>query len=153
MDKKLELHLMDYQQGLRLKSENGKRFIYGQIRKKWLVLQPEELIRQLVLQFLLEKGYSKNRIAVEKGLKVNSLSKRCDILLYDQSTSPYLLVECKAPQVKITQAAFRQIAWYNMPLKVPYLLVTNGMNSFCCQIDFTTESFSFLGEVPSFQES
>ena len=149
MDKSFDLHLMDYQESLKLRSEHGKRFIFGLIRKKWLVLQPEELVRQLVLLCFIDRGYPKNRIAVEKGLKVNSLSKRCDILMYDQSLSPFLLVECKAPQVKISQDTFRQIAWYNMPLKVPYLLVTNGIHSFCCKIDFAAESFSFLTEIPS----
>jgi hypothetical protein len=115
------------------------------------VLLPEELVRQLVVQYLiLEKGYSKNRIALEKALRVNTLEKRCDILIYDLEMKPFLLVECKAPEVKISQEVFRQIAWYNMPLKVPYLMVTNGITTYCCEMDYTLETFRFLPEVPAY---
>lgn len=152
MSKGIFLPLMDYKEEIRIKKNSGKRFVYGLMRKKWLVLQPEEFIRQLLLVHLIKEGYNKNRITVEKGLKVNTLSKRCDILVYDQEMNPLLLVECKAPQVKIDQATFRQIAWYNMPLKVPFLLVTNGITSYCCEINFAEESFHFLDVLPGFEK-
>lgn len=146
-----ELELMKYKDELKIRREADKRLIFDPIRKKWLVLQPEEVVRQLVVQFLIqEKGYNKNRINIEKGLTVNDLSKRCDILVYDQQLAPFLLVECKAPHVDITQDVFKQIAWYNMPLKVNYLLVTNGVASFCCVMDYERQSYEFLDHVPDF---
>jgi hypothetical protein len=97
-----------------------------------------------------EKSYNQTRIKIEKGLKVNTLSKRCDVLVYRPDLRPFLLVECKAPQVKITQDTFEQIARYNMPLQVPYLLVTNGLQSFCCAIDYEQRDYEYLEEIPAF---
>ena len=88
-------------------------------------------------------------MALEKALKVNGMLRRWDLLIYDQATRPVFLVECKAPKVKITQKTFEQIARYNLSLQVPYLLVTNGRQSYCCQIDFAAQSFSFLKEIPN----
>ena len=150
----IELPLMDHKNQLRLKTQDGKRYLFGSIRKKWLVLQPEEMIRQLLFHFLVEKlGYNKNRISVERGLKVNTLDKRFDLLVYDQTMQPFLLAECKAPHVKIDQEVFKQISWYNMPLKVPYLLVTNGIKTYCCSIDYEKQDYSFLNKIPGFPES
>jgi len=135
---------------LSLKKEAGKTFIFDPIRKKHLVLLPEEFVRQLVLQYLLlDRKYNKNRVRIEQGLKVNELSKRCDILIYDEDLSPFLLVECKSAKVKITQKTFEQIAHYNLPLQVKYLLVTNGLQSFCCEMDYKNQTYYFLSEIPS----
>ncbi|GJM31363.1 MAG: restriction endonuclease subunit R [Saprospiraceae bacterium] len=119
-----------------------------------MVLQPEELVRQLVVQYLLsEKGFNQNRIALERGLTVNGLAKRCDILIYNQAMNPFLLVECKAPSVKITQEVFRQIAIYNLPLNVPFLLVTNGVDTYCCEMDYDQRTFKFLAAIPDYPSS
>ena len=148
----LQLDLPRFQTEIQIKQEAGKRWIWGVIRSKWLVLQPEELVRQLLLQYLmLEAGVNKNRIAVERGLSVNGLQKRCDILIYDLEMNPWLLVECKAPKVRLNEAVFRQIATYNMPLQVPYLLVCNGPDAYCCAIDFTEQTFAFLDELPNYK--
>lgn len=145
----LDIDYTLYRDKLQLKKEQGKTFIFDPIRKKHLVLLPEELVRQLVLQFLiLNRNYNKNLIRTEQGLKVNELSKRCDILIYDEHFSPFLLVECKSSKIAITQKTFEQIARYNLPLKVKYLLVTNGIQSFCCEMDYEAQSYSFLPEVP-----
>jgi hypothetical protein len=147
----IHLDLMRFKDFLKIKRENGKRLIFDPIRRKWLVLQPEEMIRQLVLHFLVEeKHYNIARINLEKGLKVNDLGKRFDLLVYDQALQPFLLVECKAPQVAITQDVFRQASWYNMPLKVRYLLVTNGIDAYCCALDYEKQGYEFLDEVPDF---
>lgn len=147
----LQLDLPRFQTEIQIKQEVGKRWIWGVIRSKWLVLQPEELVRQLLLQYLmLEAGVNKNRIAVERGLSVNGLQKRCDILIYDLEMNPWLLVECKAPKVRLNEAVFRQIATYNMELQVPYLLVSNGPQAYCSQIDLTAKSFQFLSALPPF---
>lgn len=147
---KLDLGLSSYAEQLRLKTEGGKRFLWDVIRSKWLVLQPEEMVRQLLLLYLQEQGVSKNRVAVEHGLVVNGLRKRCDILVYDPAMAPWLLVECKAPQVRISQATFRQTAAYNLPLRVPYLLVCNGPEAYCCQLDWEQEQFTFLAALPHY---
>lgn len=147
----IDLGLMRFKDLLKIKRENDKRLIFDPIRRKWLVLQPEEMIRQLVLHFLVEeKHYNIARINLEKGLKVNDLGKRFDLLVYDQGLQPFLLVECKAPQVAINQDVFRQASWYNLPLKVRYLLVTNGIDAYCCALDYENQRHEFLGEVPDF---
>lgn len=147
----IDLGLMRFKDLLKIKRENDKRLIFDPIRRKWLVLQPEEMIRQLVLHFLVEeKHYNIARINLEKGLKVNDLDKRFDLLVYDQGLQPFLLVECKAPQVAINQDVFRQASWYNLPLKVRYLLVTNGIDAYCCALDYENQRHEFLGEVPDF---
>ncbi len=147
----IDLNLMQYKDLLQVRKEKGKTFLFDPIRRKWLVLQPEELVRQLIVQYLInERHYNKNRIKIEKGLKINKLNKRCDILVYRPDMEPFLLVECKAPQVKISQDAFEQIANYNMPLQVPYLLVSNGIQSFCCAIDYEQRDYEYLDEIPVF---
>lgn len=145
----IDIDFMVFSEKLKVKKTEDKVFLFDPIRKKYLVKAPEELVRQLVLQYLiLEKNYNKNRIRTEKGLKVNDLSKRCDILIYDKKLAPFLLVEVKSPKVKITQQTFEQIARYNLPLRVQYLVVTNGFNTYCCEMDYDKKSFSFLSEIP-----
>jgi hypothetical protein len=150
---KLDLGLSEYSEQLKLKTVADKRYLWGAIRSKWLVLQPEEMVRQLLLLYLQGRGVSKNRIAVERGLLVNGLQKRCDILVYDPEMNPWLLIECKAPQVRLTQDAFRQIAAYNLPLRVPYLLVCNGPDAYCCRLDWEAEEYAFLTELPTYPAS
>lgn len=147
----IDLDLTAWESQLRLKQAAGGRYLWDPIRGKWLVLQPEEIVRQLMVLYLLgEKKYNKNRIRIEQGLKVNQLSKRCDILIYDREVQPWLLVECKSPKVPITQAVFEQIANYNLPLRVKYLVVTNGPATFCCEMDYRAESFRFLSSIPDY---
>lgn len=145
----LNLSLDEYQQYLKIKTEGEKRFLWDFIRSKWLVLLPEEMVRQLLIHYLIKQlGINKNRIAIEKGLSVNGLQKRCDILIFGQAMKPFLLIECKAPSVQLNQAVFRQIAQYNMTLNVPYLLVCNGPDAYCCEIDFEQKNYTFLDDVP-----
>jgi len=149
----IEIDFSKYKNRLKIKRQGRKRYLFDPIRQKFLVLTPEELVRQLVILHLIEeKKCNRNRIAIEKTLKVNQLVKRCDILVYDREMKPFLLVECKAATVAISQKTFRQIAWYNLPLKVDYLLVTNGLETFCCEMDYEGKSFRFLEEIPEFQE-
>jgi hypothetical protein len=134
-----------------IRVQNGKQFIYDIIRKKYIVLTPEEWVRQHLVHFLInERQCPKGLIAVERGLKHNGLQRRFDVVVYSRNLTPWLIVECKAPQVAITQQTFDQIARYNMSLQVPYLLVTNGLQHFCCEIDYLQRSFSYLQDVPSF---
>lgn len=150
----MNLDLPRFQDEIQVKQEGGKRWIWDAIRKKWLVLLPEELVRQLLVQqLLLEQNVNKNRIAIERGITVNGLQKRCDILIYDNEMQPWLLIECKAPTIKLNGAVFRQIARYNMRLQVPYLLVCNGPQAYCCSIDFEEEAFMFLTDLPPYPQA
>ena len=146
----LDIDFFKYKSFLKIKREtNATTFIYDPIRRKYLVLKPEELVRQLMLHYLnIEKKYPFKQMRTEKGLIINELQKRCDILIYDKAIQPYLLVECKSAQVPIDQAVFEQIARYNLVLQVPYLLVTNGLQTYCCQMNYEEQSFSFLTSVP-----
>ena len=149
----IELDLLQYQSQLQLKVLDGKRMVFDPIRKKWLILSPEELVRQLLVILLInEKGYNKNRIALEKALKVNGMLRRWDILIYNEHTEAKLLIECKAPEVNLSQKTFEQAARYNLSLKVPFLMISNGRQTYCCQIDFVEESFTFLQEIPNADE-
>ncbi len=148
---KVEIDLLKYQPNLNLQKQAGQVFIHDPIRKKYLVQTPEEVVRQLFLAYLLEeRAFPKNRIRTEKVLKVNELTKRCDILVYDWEMNPFLLVECKSPNVPLTDATLRQIAAYNMPLKVNYLILTNGLVNYCCAMDYIGGDWQFLGSIPTF---
>lgn len=146
---KLELDLLRFKDQLQVKRQAEKRLIFDPVRRKWLVLQPEEMVRQLMVCYLLqEKGYRKNRLSAERGLQVNSLQGRFDLLVYDQDVKPYLLVECKAPQLALKQSTFEQAAWYNTTLCVPYMMVTNGRDAYCCAIDYEAKDYHYLDAVP-----
>lgn len=135
----------------KLKEEDGKLFIFDDARKKFVMLTPEEWVRQNCLHYLRDqKRYPISLLAVEKGIKINNQNLRYDIVAYSKNTKPILLVECKAPEVKISQLAFDQIAVYNLELKVPFLMVTNGLQHFCCVSDFENARYNFLKEVPEF---
>ena len=145
-----QLNFSKYQ--FRFKNSENKVAIFDVIRKKFIVLTPEEWVRQHVVQFLLEeKNYPKSLINVEKVLKVNGLRKRYDVVVYNSDGSIFILVECKAPEIKIAQATFDQIATYNMTLNAKFLMVTNGLNHYFCQMDFENEKYKFLSELPIYQ--
>ncbi|WP_299536946.1 type I restriction enzyme HsdR N-terminal domain-containing protein [Ulvibacterium sp.] len=135
----------------RFKSRENKICIFDEIRKKFVVLLPEEWVRQHVVQYLmLQKGYPKSLINVEKQLTINSIKKRYDVVAFKKDGSIHTLVECKAPNVKITQHTFDQIARYNMKLNADYLMVTNGMEHFYCKMDYEAEKYHFLEHIPDF---
>ncbi|WP_330441635.1 type I restriction enzyme HsdR N-terminal domain-containing protein [Flavobacterium sp. C4GT6] len=135
----------------RFKNSENKIAIFDEIRKKFILLTPEEWVRQHVVQYLLlEHKYPKSYINVEKVLKVNGLTKRYDAVVFNPDGSIFLLVECKAPEVKITQNVFDQIARYNMVLKANYMMITNGLNHYFCQMDYEKEQYQFLRNLPEF---
>jgi hypothetical protein len=136
----------------RFKNSENKVSIFDEIRKKFIILTPEEWVRQHVIRFFLEeKKYPKSLINVEKILKVNDLRKRYDVVVFNPDGSIYILVECKAPEIKTAQATFDQIAQYNMTLKAQFLMVTNGHNHYFCQMDFEKEKYLFLKELPDYK--
>ncbi|MCG8410737.1 MAG: type I restriction enzyme HsdR N-terminal domain-containing protein [Bacteroidales bacterium] len=128
-----------------------RKYIFDFLRRKFVILTPEEWVRQNFLRYLVdEKNYSKTLIAVEKEFKLNSLSKRCDAIVYNRKGKPVLIVECKAASVNINQSVFDQIVRYNMKLNVDFLIVTNGLAHYCCKINYAKKSYSFLKEIPDF---
>ena len=136
---------------LRLKNSENNTHIFDVIRKKFVVLQPEEWVRQHCIQFLIqEKNFPISLINVEKVVLINGLKKRYDIVVYNPNGSLALVVECKAPEVKITQATFDQIARYNLTLKASFLMVTNGLNHYFCTMNPNLESFEFLESLPNY---
>ena len=149
----IPVNFLTYQSNLRIKKSKGVRYIFCTIRRKFLVIQPEEIVRQLVLEYLIENlKYKRNHIQVERGLNVNGLKRRADIIVFNADISPFLLVECKAPTVNINQKAFEQIANYNLTLKVNYLLVTNGIQTYCCSMNYREKTYQFLDEIPMLKE-
>jgi hypothetical protein len=135
----------------RFKNSENKVAIFDEIRKKFIILTPEEWVRQHVTQYLLqEKKYPKSYINVEKLIKINDLTKRYDLVVFQPNGDLFLLVECKAPEVKISQQTFDQIARYNLTLKAKYLMVTNGLNHYFCEMDFVNEKYIFLEKLPDY---
>jgi hypothetical protein len=133
----------------RFKNSENKRAIFDEIRKKFVVLTPEEWVRQHVIQFLIsEMKYPKSWINVEKVIKINGLTKRYDVVVFNPNGTIFLLVECKAPQITLSQETFNQIARYNLTLNAQYLMVTNGLNHYFCQMDFQNEKYHFLQNLP-----
>lgn len=137
----------------KLRKENERLQICDNIRKKWVALTPEEWVRQHIIRYLVEeKKVPKSLIAIEMGIKVNDTSKRCDVVVYDSSAKPLLIVECKAPDVEITQKTFDQAAGYNLTLKVDYLLITNGISHHFCKVDFESKKYVFYNEIPCYED-
>ena len=132
-----------------IKKDKDTFFIYDIVRKSWLVLTPEEWVRQHFVNYLItEKGYPKELIANEISIVLNGTNKRCDTVAYNRFLAPVFIAEYKSPTVAIKQSVIDQIIRYNMVLKVRYLVVSNGMQHFCCRIDFETGNYTYLNEIP-----
>jgi len=131
----------------------GQEEIFDYWRKKFVVLTPEEWVRQQFLAFLFyEKGYPRSLMAVEKAVTVNKMAKRFDAVVYDNSGKPVMLLEFKSPKVALSQKTMEQAARYNMQLKVDYLVICNGLQQYCCRLDHQTQTFKFLSQIPTFSE-
>jgi len=145
----LDLNLPKYD--FKVKSEGGKKQIFDSVRKQFVALTPEEWVRQHFIHFLhQEKGFPLGLMGVEYPLQYNGMNKRADIICFQKEGKPMLLVECKSANVSISQKVFDQIARYNFDLRVPYLVVTNGLEHFCCEINYEENSYRFLEEIPAF---
>ena len=144
-----QLNLPTYK--FRIKSTKNKYVIFDIIRKKYVSLTPEEWVRQHIIHYLIEeKNYPVSLIAIEKKITINNLTKRTDILIFNTGGLPHIIVECKAPSIKISQDAFDQIARYNLNLNATYLMVTNGLSHFFCKMDFENEKYVFLENIPDY---
>lgn len=145
-----KLDLLPYASRLKRKIEDDKVFFWDPIRKKYLVLSPEELVRQCIILYVLEeKLISKNRISIERQVPGTSKDLRFDILFYNAEAKPIMLVECKAPSVPLTQLTFDQISHYNASLKVPFLWICNGPDSIFVSINWMQKKFKILDKFPA----
>lgn len=137
----------------RTKLIDNKIYIFDILRKKFVFLTPEEWVRQHFVHFLISvKSFPAGRIGNEVTVILNGMRKRSDTVIYNQEGEPLVVVEYKAPSEKIDQKVFDQITRYNMVLKVPYLIVSNGINHYCCVINYTDLSYRFLSEIPHFDQ-
>jgi len=140
------------QYSFRFKNSENKVSVFDVIRKKFVILQPEEWVRQNCVHYLItHKNIPKLLINVEKKLEVNGLTKRYDIVVFKSDGNLRLIVECKAPKIRIDQTTFDQIARYNLELKAEYLMVTNGIDHYYCQMDFENQRYVFLEDIPKYQ--
>ncbi len=146
-----KLNLPEY--AFRTKMEGGKKMIFDSIRKKFVVLTPEEWVRQNFIQYLIrEKNYPESLMAVEKQIMVSGKQRRFDLLIYLKNGQPLLIAEFKAPSVKVSQDAFDQVVRYNMALRVERVIVSNGLQHFACEIDYPNNSYNYLQGIPEYCE-
>jgi len=146
-----KLNLPEYE--FRFKQEEKSRFVLDIFRKRYVMFTPEEEVRQRFARYLIEeKEFPTALIMTEYTLKLNEMVRRCDILVHKPAGHPAVLVECKAPEVKITQNTFDQVARYNLVFNVKYLMVTNGLKLYCCYLDFATRKVEFMKEVSLYND-
>ncbi len=135
----------------KVKGSKNNLSIFDFVRKKYVKLTPEEWVRQHILHFLTEiKGYPLSLISVEKQLIINGLKRRFDVLIFDKKGQPHIIIECKAPSVTITQETFDQVARYNMVVKSTYMMVSNGLEHYFCEVDAENQRYVFLEELPCY---
>ena len=131
----------------------GRPQIFDILRRRYVALTPEEWVRQHFVHFLInQKGYPKGLLCNEKELRVGEKKLRCDTILYNKQLQPQVIIEYKAPEIAITQRVFNQIAVYNMLLHVDYLIVSNGMQHYCCRMDYEHQQYLFLKDIPTYEE-
>ena len=136
---------------LRIIEKDGKLRIFDPLRNKYVALTPEEYVRQHFTQWLrVDMKYPATLMANEIGIDVNGTKKRCDTVVFRPDGTPLMIVEFKAPDVTVTQETFNQIVRYNMALKARYLVVSNGLKHYCCVIDYQSNSYQFIPEIPSY---
>ena len=136
---------------LRTQQRDGQTYVYDFLRRRYIRLTPEEWVRQHFTHFLVHhKHYPAALLANEVTISVCGVARRCDSVLYDSNARPRMIVEYKAPTVAITQQTFNQIEVYNLLLKVDYLVVSNGMQHYCCKMDYERCSYAFLKDIPDY---
>lgn len=147
----LELNLPAFD--IKVTEIRGSLSVFDRLRKKYVALTPEEWVRQHFINFLItEKGYPVSLIANEIMVNLNGQKKRCDSVVFDRSGEPIVIVEYKAPDIEINQKVFDQIARYNIVLRVGLLIVSNGINHYCCRIDYDKQEFFYLEDIPEYKD-
>ena len=147
----MPLNLPEYP--LKVKKNGSRLSVFDRLRKRYVALTPEEWVRQHFVEYLIEaKQFPAALMANEVSLTQNGIKRRCDTLVADREGKPLVIVEYKAPEIEITQQVFDQIVRYNMVFRARYLMVSNGMAHYCCQIDYENNTYSFLSEIPCYEE-
>lgn len=137
---------------LSTQEKEGRRQVFDILRRRYVSLTPEEWVRQHFVHFLKNhKKYPEGSMGNEINIQVGEMSKRCDTVVYDQNAKPIAIIEYKAPTIQITQKVFDQTWRYNLPLHVPYIIISNGLQHFCCHIDYSTGKSEFLKDIPEYQ--
>lgn len=145
------LNLPTYE--IKIAQRGNKQLIFDFLRRKYVALTPEEWVRQHFVHYLIEhKSYPAGLIGNEVELNVGEKKLRCDTILYNKVAQPQMIIEYKAPQIKLQQKTFDQISAYNLLLKVDYLIVSNGMQHICCRMDYENQKYCFLEDIPNYQE-
>lgn len=145
----LNLPVFEY----KIRQHEGKNQIFDPLRRKFVVLTPEEWVRQHFVNYLIvEKGFPAGRISNECNINLNGQKRRCDTVLYNEFLHPLVIVEYKAPEITISQAVFNQIAAYNMVLKVKYLIVSNGLKHYCCRMDYENQKVEYIDAIPDYKD-
>ena len=138
---------------LRLSRKEDIVYVWDEFRKRKIQLTPEEWVRQHVLHYLKkERSYPENLIVSEYGIKVNKMIRRCDGVVFDRNGKPIMIIECKAPELKLNENVFHQIAQYNFELNVNWLVLTNGIDTITAYINSSSKSIDFVAEIPKFEE-
>lgn len=138
---------------MRIKEENGVLRVFDPIREKYVALTPEEYVRQRFTSYLREDlHYPSSLMANEISIELNGMKKRCDTVIFNPDGTPLIIVEYKAPEVNVTQNVFDQIVRYNMTLRAKYLIVSNGLNHYCCVLDYSNNSYHFIPSIPDYLE-
>ncbi|HHU25429.1 MAG TPA: type I restriction enzyme HsdR N-terminal domain-containing protein [Bacteroidales bacterium] len=147
------LNLPPFEPKIRKKEASGDSEIFDPLRRRYVALTPEEWVRQHFVHYLISiKKYPASLIANEAGIKLNSLTRRCDTVVYNTRLEPVMIVEYKEPRVKITQGVFDQVVQYNSVLKVPFIVVTNGLIHYCCRMDYEKMGYEYLTDIPTWGE-
>jgi hypothetical protein len=147
-----QLNFPDF--NFRFRNTGSRQEVFDPVRHKYVTLTPEEWVRQNLIAFItLIKGYPVSIIGVEKQLVLNKLSKRYDLVVFSRNGNPFLLAECKAPGVEITETTFDQAARYNMLLRAEYFLITNGIDHYTCRLDYENKQYVFIEEIPYYEQS
>lgn len=136
---------------LKIMRDNGKMSVWDILRRKYVALTPEEWVRQHFVHYLVEhKGYPAAMLANEVSITLNTTTKRCDTVLYDHQVKPRMIIEYKAPTVALSQRVFDQISRYNIVMHVDYLIVSNGLQHYCCRMDYEHRTYQFLTSIPDY---
>jgi hypothetical protein len=146
-----QLNLPQY--SFKITGKEGQEMILDPIRRKYVRLTPEEWVRQNFVQYLVNEGkYPAGLLGIEKIFKFNKVKRRFDILVHNRSGEPVMIVECKEPDTKIDDKIFDQIVCYNMGLKVPYIVVTNGLDHYACKMNYQESKYDFLLVIPLYED-
>ena len=149
--KMFRLNLPPYE--IKITEKDGKRMIFDFLRRKYVALTPEEWVRQHFIHYLIEhKGYPKGLLGNEIELQIGDKRLRCDSILYNKETKPQMIIEYKAPTVPLQQKVFDQISAYNLLLRVDYLIISNGMEHYCCKMDYEHQKYLFIQDIPDYEK-